>query len=233
MDTYRLRGRIKRRSTTIYRLISALCRAKDIGRGLLVLSVLVSADIVLTPVQSGAAGAHQSGRGAENNPTEKQPASDRERALQMLDPLFEAISKLDPDLTRIYCQTRIADALWEYDEPRARSRFEAALRTCELLKVDLTGADSRSQYRGDVLEAIKQHDPSWARKLALDNWHSTKKQEPDMWTLLLLSMSIPNSQSRYCGAKLTVILLRGSKAIWRDFAPGMWRRQTNYSLTPC
>jgi len=104
----------------------------------------------------------------------------------MLDPLFEATSKLDPDLTKIYLQTRIADALWEYDEPRARSRFEAALRTCELLKVDFPGPDSRSQFRGDVLDAIKQHDPNWAKKLALDHWQSAKKQEPDMWTLLLL-----------------------------------------------
>jgi len=171
----------------MHRLLSALCRAKETGCGLLVLSVLVSADVVSTPVQSGAAGAaHQSVAGAPNNPTEKQLASDRQRALQMLDPLFEATSKLAPDLTKIYLQTRIADALWEYDEPRARSRFETALTTCESLKVDVPSADSRSQYRGDVLEAIKQRDPYWAKKLALDNWHSTKKQEPDMWTLLLL-----------------------------------------------
>lgn len=176
-------GRINPRGIRTGSIVSALSRLGETTCGLLVISTLLSISVAPIPAESRSIGAALPKRRAAGW---NQAASDRQRALQMLDPLFEATGQLNPDLTKIYLQTRIADALWDYDEPRARSRFESALRTCESLKADFPSSDSRPQYRGDVLEAIKQHDPNWAKKLALDYWHGTKKQDPDMWTLRLL-----------------------------------------------
>lgn len=164
----RLGGRIKERARTI--------------SGLLLVSALVSSLVVSTPAQSRTIGTthQQTADGVQKNSTENQAALDRQRALQMLDHLFEDTNNLAPDVNKAYLQIRIADTLWEYNEPRARSRFESAFRTAGSIK-----DDSSSQYRGDVLEAIKQHDPNWAKKLALDYW-KTKKQEPDIWTIMVL-----------------------------------------------
>lgn len=176
-------GRINPRGIRTGSIVSVLSRPGEITCGLLLILTLPGISVAPIPAESRSIGAALlKRREAAWNQTD----SDRQRASQMLDPLFEATRQLNPDLTKIYLQTRIADALWDYDEPRARSRFESALKTCELLKSDVASVDSRPQYRGDVLEAIKRHDPNWAKKLALDYWHGTKKQNPDMWTLRLL-----------------------------------------------
>jgi hypothetical protein len=174
-------------------LVPFMFHLKEASCSLLLVSALGSTLAVQTPGQRGTIGAAhpQLTSGADSNAIGNQASSDRERALQMLDPLVEATNDLDSDLTKVHLQMRIADILWEYDESRARSRFERALTAADSIKagpgaLPNENANLRSQYRGSVLDAIKRRDPMWAKKLALDYWDRTKKQEPDMWTLMLL-----------------------------------------------
>jgi hypothetical protein len=168
--------------------VSSNLRLKEASCSLLLVSVLGGASAVRVAAQSSTIDAAQprSANAAHSKAIASQAASDRQRALRMLDPLFEATGGLDSDLTRIYLQIRIADMLWEYDEPRARLRFGSALAAADSVKAESFRIDPRPQFRSDVLNAIKQHDPKWATKLALGFWDRTKKQEPDMWTIMLL-----------------------------------------------
>src|ERR1700687_4083788 len=110
-------------------LVPLMFRLKETGWNLLLVSAIGSTLAVQTPGQSSIIrAAHPSlTSGADINAIGNQANSDRQRALRMLDPLFEATNDLDSDLTKVYLQIRIADVLWAYDERRARSRFESAL----------------------------------------------------------------------------------------------------------
>jgi len=124
---------------------------------------------------------------ADNSRLAGQATPQQQRALPMLDSLFEATNDLPDDLTKVYLQRRIADTLWDYDESRARSRFERALLTANSIKAPPGSLPKeknnlRVQYRGDVLASIKQRDPQLAKKLALDY---LDKANPDIWTIEL------------------------------------------------
>src|SRR4051812_35004513 len=60
----------------------------------------------------------------------------QQRALGMLDQLFETSKDFSDDKVRIQVQARIADALWEHDEARARQQFEDAFRGIDAISIN-------------------------------------------------------------------------------------------------
>src|SRR4051794_38633729 len=62
----------------------------------------------------------------ETAPPEKVLTIQQQHALGLLDQLFETAKSFDDDTIKIQIQARIADALWEHNEARARQNFEDA-----------------------------------------------------------------------------------------------------------
>ncbi|MEN3334819.1 MAG: hypothetical protein V7641_4184 [Blastocatellia bacterium] len=113
-------------------------------------------------------------RRVENDRAEKRLTIDQQRALWVMDQLFEAAKEVEDLYLRITTQAKVADALWEYDEARARSMFENLWRAIDSLKpVGQPGqdaspplaADLRNQLRSEVLKFISAHDLDLARRL--------------------------------------------------------------------
>ena len=77
---------------------------------------------------------HASVLEAEKKLGDKTPTADQKRALQLLDQIFESANRLKHDDQgwnydlKIMLQAQIADAVWDYDQARARRLFEEAFR---------------------------------------------------------------------------------------------------------
>lgn len=99
---------------------------------------------------------------------QRELSQNRQRPLSLLATLFEAVNSLKPETTRVHLQCRLADTLWEYDEPRARRWFKNALSVIDSVpEDDAVGPCCRPQLRAEVLGWVVARDPAWARRLAL------------------------------------------------------------------
>ena len=58
----------------------------------------------------------------------------QERAISVLNNLFERTKEFADDKTRVETQAQIADALWEYDQQTARRQFTEAFRSIERIE---------------------------------------------------------------------------------------------------
>jgi hypothetical protein len=102
---------------------------------------------------------------------------EQQRAIALLNHLFEASCRLADGELKVRLQARIADTRWRYDQPRARAEFDEALRSIESIKSPAEGPapypnlDSalRSELRREIAEAIALHDQVWAGKIALSS----------------------------------------------------------------
>lgn len=107
---------------------------------------------------------------ATGNPrSEKTPTSEQQRALLLLDQLFETAKDFEDGRFKIRVQAQIADALWGWDEPRARSQFNDTFRAIDSIKLPGNSRLSldaiRWQLRAEILRLIAKRDPSLAEKL--------------------------------------------------------------------
>lgn len=128
-------------------------------------------------------GLSQQKTGIEKLSTEKQKQigdadktfdATRQKALSLLDQLFNTANSFEDDLLKIKIQTQIADLLWEYDEPRARRMFETAFQAIASTKLpaqdksappSYVGADSHYPLRIDAIRFISRRDTALAAKL--------------------------------------------------------------------
>ena len=98
----------------------------------------------------------------------------RKQPLALLDQLLESAGGFTDAEVRIRVQTKIADLLWEHDQPRARELVTAAFHAIaktELPPIDkeippsYVGADSHFPLRSELVRMIAEHDPVLAVKL--------------------------------------------------------------------
>ncbi len=110
---------------------------------------------------------------AESSNQDEALPSERQRALLLLDQLFEQARGCDDETFRVRAQAEIADLLWQHNEARARLQFEAAFQAIAAIKPEAQEDDSalppefsaQSLLRSEVLRLIARHDPEWAGKL--------------------------------------------------------------------
>lgn len=119
---------------------------------------------------------------AQNAPAQKSPtkqATTERRKLEnpllqkiksVLDQVLEAQKSFSDETLRVVVQAQIADALWGYDEPRARRLFADCLDISEKLTDQSTqatqsGAGLPYQARVAVIRLIMPHDSEWATRL--------------------------------------------------------------------
>jgi len=134
----------------------------------------------------------------EKTRPDKMPTPDQKRALNLLEQIFESANRFSPDdqgwryELKIKLQAQIADAVWDYDQPRARRLFKEAVRPIERnipknavvvsantkLNFFLVGSSSR-----DVLRLIVRRDADLAERIfgTDDNYSQV---EMEMSTLL-------------------------------------------------
>jgi len=121
------------------------------------------------------------------------PREVQQRALAMLDSLWAATEALGRDKSRLYLKAQIADAMWDYDESRARLRFNDALLAASssaranpnFRVVLLAGVEPES--RAGLLKWIVERDPAWAKRLMLSDLNEGKTKGLDTELLLCLT----------------------------------------------
>lgn len=112
---------------------------------------------------------------ADKGPAERKLTPEQQRALWLLDGLLDDAKKLDDEQARVKTQARIADILWDYDEPRARQIFEHAFHDIDTIKPDappsrepsasMAGFSAVNALRSVVLVLVSAHDLNLAGKL--------------------------------------------------------------------
>jgi len=107
----------------------------------------------------------------------KELTVDQQHALFLLGSLFEKAKDFEDEQIKIRIQSQIADAIWSYDESRARSQFKEAFQAIDLIKVTpdqvvrhqdpVVAILSSPQFklRQEVLRIISQHDFAFAETL--------------------------------------------------------------------
>jgi hypothetical protein len=124
---------------------------------------------------------------------DKTPTLDQKRALTLLDQVFESANRFSPDdqgwryELKMKLQAQIADAVWDYDQPRARRLFEEAVRPINRhipkdavvvsantkLNLFLVGSSSR-----EVLRLIVRRDADLAERIfGMDDNYSQVEME--------------------------------------------------------
>jgi len=184
---------------------------KAIG-GLLLIAALdltVAAQNVKENKSSGEKPSASSVR-SESSSGEKALNVDQQRALWLLDQLFETAKEFSDDQLKIRVQAQIADALWEYDEARARRQFADAFRAIDLIPLpkpqQIGGAPAvalalnnpQRQLRSEILRLISRRDTQLAEKLI--------KTVVDVPVSLSPDIVIPGNQSEQASLYLQTAL---------------------------
>ncbi|PYP90235.1 MAG: hypothetical protein DMF61_00570 [Blastocatellia bacterium AA13] len=101
---------------------------------------------------------------------------EQQRALYLLEQLFETAKGFGSDRMKIRARGQIADVLWDYDEPRARDMFKEAFNSIFIMRQShgAVGREAQaqprftpdSQLRIEVLQLIARRDISLAEKLS-------------------------------------------------------------------
>lgn len=121
------------------------------------------------------------------------PREAQQRALAMLDSLWAATEELGPNTPRLYLKAQIADAIWDYDESRARLRFNDVLQAAGSLPREnpnirvVLAAGLEPESRAGLLKWIVERDPAWAKQLILGYLNDDKTKKPDFELLTRLA----------------------------------------------
>jgi hypothetical protein len=131
--------------------------------------------LLLAALPLGAASVFPQSRppaGEKKAQTAKQPERQltprQQRALALLDQLAEQAKEVKDDRVRIQLQSRIADLLWKYDEPRARQLLGESFAAAESIKTDKQPAmlgGLGDPTRGEVIRLAAERDLDLAEKL--------------------------------------------------------------------
>ena len=105
----------------------------------------------------------------EGSGAEKVLTLQQQHALALLDQLFEKAKDFKDEQAKVKVQGQIADALWDYDEPRARRQFEDAFRAIEAIKAEketpFAMTSPKTQLRHELLRLLSPRDPELVEKL--------------------------------------------------------------------
>jgi len=110
----------------------------------------------------------------ENSSAEKALTIHQQRALFLLDQLFESTKDFKDSLFKIRVQAQIADLLWEHDKVRARRQFEETFQAIDLIATPAqqekapssTAIDNpQSRLRRELILLISRRDPELAERL--------------------------------------------------------------------
>lgn len=172
-------------------------------------SLLLTASLSLAPAAQSAQQTKPSQPllSARETNTETALTPAQERALGLLDQLFEGTRGFDDGDLKITVQGQIADALWQYDEPRARRQFEDAFRSISSVKlveqqgntssststleIDTLSDERKLELRSEILKLISRRDLGLAERLAKSVADApnhindaTSNINPDQWRTL-------------------------------------------------
>jgi hypothetical protein len=111
----------------------------------------------------------------------------QQRALQLLDALFDKAKEVKDEQFKIRAQAQIADALWMHDETRARRYFTDAFQAIDAFKLpadrtrlsDRALEVTRSRLRQEVLALIAPRDMSLAESLLKQIKTSPGEKKPE------------------------------------------------------
>ena len=123
------------------------------------------------------------------------PASDQSKeleadvAVRLLNEIFAATKTLDDPALKVRIQARIADAIWPFDEPRARSHFFESFRTIDEITPDRRNSarnlqkesEIKARLRDDVIALVSLRDLRLAQELialAMKPQPETKNEQP-------------------------------------------------------
>ena len=109
---------------------------------------------------------------ADGGAHEKVLTIQQQHALGLLDHLFETSKDFTDGKLKIQIQARIADALWEHDEPRARQYFEDAFHGIDSVYQDQDKTQipyilvsDQFKLRSEILRIVARRDMNLAEKL--------------------------------------------------------------------
>ena len=138
------------------------------------------APIVAAARQNGAATKPSADQQAKTS-TDKSRTLDpsEQHILSALDQLLEAQQSFADDTLRVIVRVRIADMLWSYDEPRARTLFKEAFEAQARAKPSLSPFPHRP-VAGIVAASIVMRDPAMAAKLA-ESLHDDASPNDQAW----------------------------------------------------
>jgi hypothetical protein len=104
-------------------------------------------------------------------PAQKEISTER-RALAMLESVLQASAGFDDPALKSKIQSEAADLLWRFDQPRARRLYEESYHAIDGIKPANNlriSSDSlpgfKARLRGDLLNALSQHDREFADNL--------------------------------------------------------------------
>lgn len=111
----------------------------------------------------------------------------QQSALWTIEQLFDTAKGFEDVRLKVKVQAQIADALWRYEETKARQRFESAFRELDSMApskrkiVNTFQLLENPQFtlRSEVLGLLARHDPEFAEKLANSIENSTLSPDQD------------------------------------------------------
>lgn len=109
----------------------------------------------------------------KTQPGEQSLPPDLAEALWLIEHISDLTTDIKDDQTRVQIQARVADALWEFNQARARALFEKAFLSIHSIKFEnkkgvtsiLKELSEQSQLRREVLQLASRHDPNLSTKL--------------------------------------------------------------------
>ncbi|HEX7335522.1 MAG TPA: hypothetical protein VF290_28770 [Pyrinomonadaceae bacterium] len=134
---------------------------------------LAAQDIVTKPGNEGTTPKPIQGAKPKSQPGDQKQSLDLTEALSLVDHISELTADIKDDQTRVQIQARVADALWDINEDRARRLFESAFVSIDSIKFEretavtsiLKELSEQSQLRNEVLRLVSRHDLTLSAKL--------------------------------------------------------------------
>jgi hypothetical protein len=118
---------------------------------------------------------------AKNPGAGREITPQQERAISVLNNLFERTKEFPDDETRIETQAQIADALWQYDQQTARRQFTESFRSVERIEDEerpLPAFDTPKTFlRLRLLSLLAKRDSDLAEKLINTTESQTKTDQ--------------------------------------------------------
>lgn len=109
----------------------------------------------------------------------EEQAMQERRAVQLLNELLQDTEKLEDNFLKsinvLYLKYRIADLLWDYDQPKARRLFIESFEAAD----KRIAAEMSSQLRSEIIDFLLPHDAVLAEELAASVINIIHKNNPE------------------------------------------------------
>ena len=121
--------------------------------------------------------------------TREDQAAQERRAVQLLNELLQDTEKLEDNFLKsvnvVYLKYRIADLLWDYDQPKARRLFIESFESADK-RID---AEMSSRLRSEIIDYLVPHDAVLAEELAASVVNIVHKNNPESENLRMNGLS--------------------------------------------